>query len=264
MFAELVRARAPEVSDRLTHPPFAVDDAVVERSRAYLSNKPRGPEQIQALVDFLRLPEPEGLGLAYDFQETGSAQVTLDRKRGNCVSFAMVLVGIGRGLGWPTYFVQVHTRRPETQEFSTVRAVSDHMAVVVPVKSHKTIVDFTGRIDEAISIEVIDDLTAYAHVLNNLSAQRVMVSTNPPSQDDWATALQGFILATRIQPELGRAWNNRGIALTHLGRFDEARRMYARALELDTEFGVAERNLTLMETRSEGDALVREAPPPTQ
>ena len=104
---------------------------------------------------------------------------------------------------------------------------------------------------------MIDDVTAYAHVLNNLSAQRVMLAEGEP---DWDAAIRGFKLATQLQPKLGRAWNNLGIALTRRGRFDEARMMYELALELDTAFGAAEHNLTLMETRAEGEARVRAAP----
>jgi Flp pilus assembly protein TadD len=78
----------------------------------------------------------------------------------------------------------------------------------------------------------------------------------------WQRAASGFDLVTRIDPTLGRAWNNLGIALTRLERFDEARDAYRRAVELDTAFGSAERNLTIMETRALGDAAIVETPRP--
>lgn len=259
-FTNEVQRRVPGLSARLASPPWAVDAAVIERSRRLLRRVPPGPSKIEALIDFLSEPEPDGLGLVYDFAATGTAERTLERKRGNCVSLAMVLVGIGRGLGWPTYFVEIRTRRPETQAFSTLKTVSDHMAVVIPVASYSMIVDFAGRVDDMQDIRVIDDLTAYAHVLNNLSAGGVMTATEEPDAAAWDAAIQGFELATKLQPRLGRAWNNLGIALTRRGRFDEARETYRRAVELDTAFGAAEHNLTVMETRAAGGARIRVAP----
>ncbi len=262
-FAAEVDRRVPGLPKRLAGAPYEVDDAVIERSREMLRQLPRGPQRIQALVAFLGEPQPDGLGIVYDFAATGSAEATIERRRGNCVSLAMLLVGIARGLGWPAYFVEVRSRRPETKDFVGIRTVSDHMAVLIPVESYTRIVDFTGRVDdELLEVNVIDDVTAYAHVLNNLSAQRVMLADGEPDAAAWDAAIQGFELATQLQPKLGRAWNNLGIALTRRGRFDEARVMYERAVELDTAFGAAEHNLTLMETRAEGVARVRAAPLP--
>jgi Flp pilus assembly protein TadD len=72
------------------------------------------------------------------------------------------------------------------------------------------------------------------------------------SEADWQAAREGFELATRIDPSLGRAWNNLGIVYRRLGRVEEARDAYHRALSLEAGFGSAQRNLSLMETRSEG------------
>jgi len=107
---------------------------------------------------------------------------------------------------------------------------------------------------------VIDDVTAYAHVLNNLSARPVMLAESEPDATAWDPAIQGFERAAQLQPKLGRAWNDLGIALTRRGRFVEAWLTYELSLELDTAFGAAEHNLTLMETRAEGEARVRAAP----
>lgn len=259
--AEVLR-RAPGLPPDLTTAPYAVDPEVIARSRQHLRRAPRGQARIEALVAFLSAPEPDGLGLVYDFAATGTATRTLSIKRGNCVSLAMVLVGIARGLGWPAYFVEVRARRPETQEYTNLKAVSDHMAVVIPVSSYTMIVDFTGRVSRPEDVRLIDDVTAYAHVMNNLSARSVLRDDREPDDSTWDSAIQGFALATRLQPKLGRAWNNLGIALTHRGRFEEARASYQRAVELDTAFGSAEHNLTIMETRAEGAARIQAAPLP--
>jgi tetratricopeptide (TPR) repeat protein len=257
-FQTEIQARVPELSPTLSRPPFVVDDETIERARAMVMAAPRGPKRVQALVDFLTVAKPEGLGLVYDWSATGSAASTIERGSGNCVALASVLVGLGRGLKWPIYYAEARTRRPETQEFEEVKALSDHMAVIVVAKTVQMIVDFTGLLDEAYSVHPIDDLTAYAHIVNNFAAQAVMTTDSEIEEAAWKQAISGFDLATRIQPNLGRAWNNKGIALSKLGRFDEAREAYRHAVELDTAFGSAKRNLTLMETRALGDTQILE------
>ena len=185
-------------------------------------------------------------------------RATIDHGSGNCVALASVLIALGRGMGWPIYYAEARRKRPETREFEHLTALSDHMAVVVAARSFQMIIDFTGLLDEVEDLRPIDDLTAYAHIVNNMSAQRVMTDGVPPDRDQWQTAVRGFRLATAIQPKLGRAWNNLGIALTRLGDFEGARDAYQRAMSLDTAFGSAARNLVVMETRATGQTSVRE------
>ncbi|MEZ4289903.1 MAG: tetratricopeptide repeat protein [Myxococcota bacterium] len=251
-FGATLRTRVPELDGPLSRAPFEVDAAIVERARRVVMAAPRGQDRVRALVDFLSAPAPDGLGLVYDWSVTATAERTLELGRGNCFALASVLVGLGRGLDWPIYYAEARPRRPETHEFEAVTAVSDHMVVLVVAKTVRMIIDFTGLVESGSEIQLIDDLTAYAHLVNNVSGQHVMATDRPIGEADWQAARDGFLLATRIAPELGRAWNNLGIAYARLGHFDEARAAYARALELGTVFGSAERNLSLMETRANG------------
>ncbi|MBK7950598.1 MAG: tetratricopeptide repeat protein [Deltaproteobacteria bacterium] len=231
----------------------------MKRALAAIEKAPLGPPRVEALVQFLTEPEPKGLGIVYDWSVTANAARTLELRRGNCFALASVLVGLGRGVGWPIYYAEARPRTPETQQFEDVRALSDHMIVLIVAKTVQMYVDFTGLIkNDQYDIRAIDDLTAYAHLINNLAGQRVMNPDRASSDEDWQAALEGFELATRIQPDLGRAWNNLGIVYRRLGRIDDAREAYHRALELDAGFGSAERNLSLMETRSQGGpSLIR-------
>jgi len=251
-FREALLARVPEIDGPLSHPPFEIDAEIVERARDVIEAVPLGPPRVQALVDFLAAPEPEGLGLVYDWSVSATAARTLELRRGNCFSMASVLVGLGRGLGWPIYYAEARPREPETLQFEDVRALSDHMVVLIVAKTVKQIVDFTGLLKAGYDVAPISDLRAYAHLVNNVSGQRVMNAERASSDAEWQAALEGFELATRIDPSLGRAWNNLGIVYRRLGRIDDAREAYHRALALDAGFGSAEHNLSLMETRSGG------------
>ncbi|MEZ4332657.1 MAG: tetratricopeptide repeat protein [Myxococcota bacterium] len=254
--------RAPALPPSLTDVPFEVDRAAIERARDVIERAPLGPPRVEALVRFLTEPEPGGLGIVYDWSVTATAEGTLARRRGNCLALASLLVGLGRGLGWPIYYAEAVPRVPETKQFEDVKALSDHMIVLIVAKTVQMYVDFTGKIRGGeYDVRPIDDLRAYAHLINNLAGQRVMNPDQAASDTDWHAAQEGFELATRIEPSLGRAWNNLGIVYRHLGRIEDAREAYHRALALDAGFGSAERNLSLMETRSQGGPqLIQSAP----
>lgn len=261
-FRASLTQRVPELSESLASAPFEVPRPVVERARAVIERAPLGPPRVEALVQFLTEPEPRGLGIVYDWAVTGTAERTLELRRGNCLALASLLVGLGRGLGWPIYYAEAVPRVPETKQFEDVKALSDHMIVLIVAKTVQMYVDFTGKIRGGeYDVRVIDDLRAYAHLVNNLAGQRVMNAEQAASDADWQAAREGFELATRIEPDLGRAWNNLGIVYRRLGRIADAREAYHRALELDAGFGSAERNLSLMETRSQGGtSLIQSGP----
>lgn len=258
-FRAALRERAPELSDRMIRAPFEISQETLDLARKRVMRAPRGPDRVRALVDFLSNPKPEGLGLRYDWATSSTAERTLDLGRGDCVALATVMVGLGRGLDWPIYFAEARTQRPVTHEFSEVTVLSDHMVVIVVAKTVRMVVDFLGLVKEGYDIRPIDDLTAYAHLINNVSGHRVISGNENTAAGNWEAALAGFKLATRIQPNLGRAWNNLGIAYTRLGRFDEARIAYLRAVDLDTAFGSPERNLTIMETRAAAEPVMIES-----
>ena len=251
-FRAALRERVPDLSDRMVRAPFEISSETLALARKVVMAAPRGPDRVRALVDFLSNPKPEGLGLEYDWATSSTAERTLELGRGDCVALATVMVGLGRGLEWPIYFAEARTRRPETHEFSEITVLSDHMVVIVVAKTVRMVIDFLGVVGEGYEINPVDDLTAYAHLINNVAGHRVISGNWESSEEGWAAALDGFLLATRIQPNLGRAWNNLGIAYTRLGRFDEARAAYHRAVELNTVFGSPERNLIIMETRAAG------------
>ena len=259
-FRAAVRIRVPGLAQSLIEPPFEVSQAAIELARKHIERARLGPSRVRALIRALQADPPDGFGLRYDWRVSATASRTLELRQGNCLSLASVLVGIGRGLGWPMYYAVASTRRPTIYdlELDDLSVIADHMVVVVAPKSFQMFVDFTGEVNERADIEPIDDLAAYAHFVNNVAGQHLIQAGSSISDEDWRIALKGFRLATRIDPNLGRAWNNTGIALTRLERFDEAREAYARALETGTAFGSAERNLSILETRILGTDTISE------
>lgn len=251
-FRAALLERIPDLPEPLLTVPFVVPDSLVKRARMMIRQRPFGPARVEALVDTLMKQEPEGIGLIYDWRSSATAGQTLTRGRGNCLSLASVLVGTGRGLGWPVYYAEARAAEPQTEDVGDIRVLIDHIVVVITAETVRQVIDFTGLVDKGYQLRVIDDLTAYAHLINNMAAQRILAAGPEAGEADWRDAAEGFRLAIRIQPELARAWNNLGLALSRLAEVDAAREAYARAVELDDTFGAAGGNLAILETRASG------------
>jgi hypothetical protein len=228
-FRDEVVRRVPEFEGRSIEVPFEVDKKHVDLARETIREAPLGHARIEALVRMLHLPPPEGLGLRYAATTTQTAKETIRGGKGNCVALASVLVGLGRGIGWPVYYAEALVRDEEIRREDDLAIRADHMVVVITAKTVKAVVDFTGPI-EGYTPRIIDDMRAYAHLVNNRASEAILENLDAGTEPAWGSALDGFSLATRITPGLARAWNNQGVALARLGRLEDARGAYARAL----------------------------------
>lgn len=215
-----------------------------------MSRTPAGLNPVEVLVSILSEPEPAGLGIEYDWMVSASAESTLTLGRGNCVSLAMLLVGLGRSLDWPIYFAEARPHEPVLHQLPELNILSSHMIVIVLTQNGPVFVDFLGLINQSdYDIHPIDDISAYAHLLNNIAAQE-LTESSAADTEQWTRARKRFEYVTRIQPQLGDAWNNLGIAHARLEQYALARRAYGKAIQLDQSFGSSEKNLTIMETRA--------------
>ena len=79
---------------------------------------------------------------------------------------------------------------------------------------------------EAAYLRALDLCPRYAAALADLSTLRL-------DQQHYEDALELSWTATDIEPYSAKAWTNRGIALSHLGRGEEALESLDRALALD-------------------------------
>ena len=236
-FKRAIRARVPNADASLTRAPFSLARKTRLLTRDRIASAAVGSNPLRELLALLSEPQPDGFGLEYDWSVTANAQDTLALGRGDCVALAMVLVGMGRSMDWPVYFAEARTDVPIAHEFEEFTVLSGHMVVVALTQQGRVVVDFLGLVeDQDYEIRPLDDLTAYAHLLNNVAGHQVLDTQSGSASERWEVARQGFKLATEIQPELGRAWNNLGIAYARLGRLEEARAAYHRAVELDTVF----------------------------
>jgi tetratricopeptide (TPR) repeat protein len=226
--------------------PYEVNESAIARSRAVVERAPRGGARLRALIELVSAPSPEGFGLRYRWAGTQTADETLARGEGNCVSLASVLVGLARGLGWRAFYAEGGTLREEQDLDHEIGVRADHMVVLIVAEGMRGVVDFRAMRSRG-AIRVIDDLSAYAHFVNNRGFERIIQARREGRPVPWQRALADFALASSVAPRLARAWNNQGIALAQLGRIEEAREAYRRAQEIDGDLESARKNLRILD-----------------
>ena len=174
-FSSVLRKRVPNLSTDLHRAPFEISKQTSQLASKKLADAPLGSNPVWELISLLSEPEPEGLGLEYDWSVSANAKQTLELGRGDCVALATVLVGLGRSLGWPIYFAEARTENPIAHEFEELTVLSGHMVVIVLSQEGRLVIDFLGLVDDdAYDIRPIDDLTAYAHLINNVAGHKVI------------------------------------------------------------------------------------------
>jgi tetratricopeptide (TPR) repeat protein len=258
-FREEVLRRAPELQGQAVEVPFELDEAHIDLAWDTIRTAPHGHDRVKALVRMLHLPPPQGLGLRYAPTTTQSARQTIEVGQGNCVALASVLVGLGRGLGWPVFYAEARVRDEEIRREDDLAIRADHMVVVITAKTVRAVVDFTGPVEGYVP-RIIDDLHAYAHLLNNRASEIILSDLDAGKPPAWNRALDGFSMATRITPNLARAWNNQGVALARLGRLEDARGAYDRALTMKRDLDSPLQNLIVLETRASGEIGIAQTP----
>jgi tetratricopeptide (TPR) repeat protein len=244
---EEVRRRAADVAVEEIVVPYEVEAEPLARAQEVLRGEIGAQQRIQALVG--ALSDPNGFGLRYVWAATAPANETLAAGGGNCFSLSSVLIGLARGLGFRAYYVEVEVANPEWRQTGSVAIHADHIAAVIVSAEGRQYVDFSGRLDGAHRLRVIDDLEALAHFYNNRGYELLYLAEREGVTPPWEAVQHSFQLATRIQPDMARAWNNLGVARSHLGDSAGAASAYRAALALEEGIQSAHLNLVVLYLR---------------
>lgn len=188
--------------------------------------------------------DPAGFGLVRDLvTSTTTGAEALARGRGNCVALASVFVGLARAAGLDARYVDASSRVNERRYGDDGTTVDfGHVSAIVDTGSERLGLDF-ARAGPFRWYRELDDLEAVAHFHNNRGYELVDEAREAGQPPDWTEAARRFRLAVAVKPGFARAWNNLGIAATHLGRRDEAVACYQRAATLDPKLAAPHANL---------------------
>lgn len=204
--------------------PFEIGETlrqVVQQELRISPDEERRAEQVQEFI-FGRLD------LIYDLSPTRNAAETYRDRRGNCLSFTNLFVGIARELRLNPFYVEV-TDYSRWNYRNGLVVSQGHIVAGMRVDGKLRTYDFLPyRPKSYKEFNPIDDFVAAAHYYNNLGAEALMAG-------DDATALELITIATQIAPDFTKAINNRGVCLARLGRFEEALATYRHGLELEPE-----------------------------
>jgi hypothetical protein len=197
--------------------------------------------------------DPAGFGLVRDLvTSTTTGAEALAQGRGNCVALASVFVGLARAAGLDARYVDASSRVNERRYGDDGTTVDfGHVSAIVNTGSEKLGLDF-ARAGPFRWYRELDDLEAVAHFHNNRGYElvdRARAAGEPP---DWPEAARRFELAVAVKPRFARAWNNLGVAASHLERRAAAVACWRRAAALDPAMAAPRANLGALHLR-EGD-----------
>jgi len=180
------------------------------------------------------------LPFRYDPAVTLTSAEAFERKTGNCLAFANMLVAMARNQGLRAWYQEVETPPRWTSSNSTL-LISMHINVVLQGRHDDWVVDISGEnnVTSPRRIRRIDDREALAQYYNNLGAEALI-------EEDLASAFAYYAKAIDTAPRLPYLWSNIGVVYNRNGQTRDAIQAYQKALQLDPGHSVAANNLYMI------------------
>jgi tetratricopeptide (TPR) repeat protein len=215
---EIVQRAGPEVSSQVEIP-FAINDEVRNAFHAFTRLGATEDERTTELLDFIF----HQLGLVYERSPTRDALGSFRERKGNCLSFVNLFVGMARDIRLNPFYVEVTDYQRWNHQEGMVISQGHIVAGMYLDGSLKTF-DFIPYQEKAYrNFRPIDDLTAVAHFYNNLGAEALMAGNVPEAR-------RLVTLATQVAPKFPNALNNLGVCMARTGDLTGALEKYKLAL----------------------------------
>ena len=167
------------------------------------------------------------LGWDYDAFKTYNAAGTFYHKKGNCISYAILMVVLGRELGLDLQFNEVFI--PPTWEMQDEHTVVlfRHVNVLAKVDGKQMVLGLNmEEYDSSFPQRTIPDIAGEAHYYNNRG-------TDFLNENDVEQAFIHFKKALTLQPEAAFLWGNMGVLYLRHDHYQEAEAAFLHAIELD-------------------------------
>lgn len=219
--------RPPEDPQEL----LRVDDAMREHFARRVNGAPTEFERLRRLVDAIL--EPEGLRFLYAPGHTADARETFRRRRGNCASYAFLIVAVAREFGLDARFQSVESDT-RWERLGDVVIAARHLDVLVTINDGAFVIDPEPNAANGnkYAMRVITDETAFSLFYCNTGVEH-LVRGKP------AEARRYLTLATRMDPRYAPAWSNLGTLSARHGDLQAAKAEFKRSLDLDLRGEVA-------------------------
>jgi tetratricopeptide (TPR) repeat protein len=206
--------------------PWQIDAEMREWVHQQVPNRVSPDQRLSRLLGALLDGDNDGLGLEYEAGANGTAQDAFASGKANCLAFTNLFVGLARELDVPVFYLEIGDIEKFARAGNLV-VQSGHVTAGYDSGGKIRILDFDPEERPTYrQLHRVTDLTAIALYYSNLGAQLL-------ERDQDREALGWLDTAVRLDPELARAWINRGVALRRTGDPVAAEAAYRRALEAD-------------------------------
>jgi len=188
----------------------------------------------------LRTLKLERFELEYDLDTTATAAEAFALRRGNCISFAALVVALAREVGLEAHFNQVHApmERRATTNGRGQLLVQDILHINAEVSFGWTTRVFEFNFERPLPYrhEVLTDAVVQSLYLNNRALELVKAE----QLEKALTLLEEALILT---PDASLLWNSLGYVHRKSGNLELAELSYTQALALDDGNRAAENNL---------------------
>ena len=231
--------RLPEDSHEL----LRLDNEMKTFFSARVSRRMSLETQLDAIADAI-LGE-KGLRFQYEGEGVYDVREAFRRRRGNCLTYSMLVVAVAREFRIPAKFneVIIHPRWSRT---GGIVLESRHINVRVEAPGGSYEIDLKQsdnlRVSRS-SARVVDDARALAGAYNNVGVHLIAAG-------DRTSARRFIELATVVDPTYAAAWTNLASVLLLEGRQDSAQVYYERALAADSDTPAAISGLVVLHRKN--------------
>lgn len=200
--------------------PFAIDEQV---SAALPKHRQASPDRrLTEVMDLIF----ERLGITYQLAPTRTAVEAFRARRGNCLSFVNLFVGLARASDLNPFYVEVTDYQKWSHQAGMVIS-QGHIVAGMYLSGELQTYDFLPYRPKAYrDFNPIDDLQAAAHYYNNLGAEALIAG-------DMQEARRLIEISASIAPDFPKALNNLGVIRARSGDAAGAEQAYKQALAAD-------------------------------
>jgi tetratricopeptide (TPR) repeat protein len=198
---------------------------------------PYSRKHTRAILLMDAVTPPNGaLGFDYDDTLTLTASEAFERRTGNCIGFANMMIALARKAGLEAEYQEI-TRRPEWSSRKDTVLIIKHVNVILSSPDQAWVVDVSGlRLSQELARQITDDNYAKALYLNNLGAE-ALLNYNLP------TAHAYLSKAIETEPRMSDPWINMGVVFGRNDQLEDAKFAFKRALQIDGSSSSAMSNL---------------------
>jgi len=225
--------------------PFELDDQVRTALPAHRQSTP--DRRLTQVMDLIF----EKLRITYQLAPTRTAVEAFNTRRGNCLSFVNLFVGLARNNDLNPFYVEVTDYQKWSHQAGMVVS-QGHIVAGLYLGGELQTYDFLPYRPKAYrNFHPIDDVQASAHYYNNLGAEALL-------DGDVQEARRLIEIASSIAPTFPKALNNLGVIRARTGDTAGAEEAYRRALAAEPDNSIVMTNMArLLQQAGRGDEAMR-------